>query len=131
MKLADKLPPTWAFTASGRATPDVSALGEGFMVVSGGRSEPVGGTSASTPLFAGLVSLLNDARVSKGKKPMGFLNPFIYSNPQAFTDVTVGNNAIDRSGSPAKYGFQCTKGWDPVSGMGTPKFGALLEAAMK
>ena len=48
---------------------------------------------------------------------MGFLNPFIYSNPQAFTDVTVGNNAIDRSGSPAKYGFQCTKGWDPVSGM--------------
>jgi tripeptidyl-peptidase-1 len=131
LKLADKLPPTWAFTASGRATPDVSALGEGFMVVSGGRSEPVGGTSASTPLFAGLVSLLNDVRVSKGKKPMGFLNPFIYSNPQAFTDVTVGNNAIDRSGFPAKYGFQCTKGWDPVSGMGTPKFGALLEAAMK
>ena len=131
LKLADKLPPTWAFTASGRATPDVSALGEGFMVVSGGQSEPVGGTSASTPLFAGLVSLLNDVRVSKGKKPMGFLNPFIYSNPQAFTDVTVGNNAIDRSGFPAKYGFQCTKGWDPVSGMGTPKFGALLEAAMK
>jgi len=131
LKLADKLPPTYAFTPSGRATPDVSALGEGFMVVTGGRSEPVGGTSASTPLFAGLVSLLNDARVSKGKKPMGFLNPFIYSNPQAFTDVTVGNNAIDRSGSPARYGFQCTKGWDPVSGMGTPKFGALLEAAMK
>ena len=92
---------------------------------------PVGGTSASTPLFAGLVSLINDVRVSKGKKPLGFLNPFIYSNPQAFTDVTVGNNAIDRSGMPAKYGFQCTKGWDPVTGMGTPKFGAMLEAAMK
>lgn len=131
LKLADKLPPSWAFTESGRATPDVSALGEGFMVVTNGQSEPVGGTSASTPLFAGLVSLLNDARVSKGKKPLGFLNPFIYSNPGAFTDVTVGNNAIDRSGNPAKYGFQCTKGWDPVSGLGTPKFGRLLAAAMK
>ena len=131
LKLGDQLPPSWAFPANGRATPDVSALGEGFKVVTSGEVQPVGGTSASTPLFAGLVSLINDVRVSKGKKPLGFLNPFIYSNPQAFTDVTVGNNAIDRSGMPAKYGFQCTKGWDPVTGLGTPKFGAMLEAAMK
>ena len=97
LKLGDQLPPSWAFPANGRATPDVSALGEGFKVVTGRKCSTVGGTSASTPLFAGLVSLINDVRVSKGKKPLGFLNPFIYSNPQAFTDVTVGNNAIDRN----------------------------------
>ncbi len=131
LKLGDQLPPSWAFPANGRATPDVSALGEGFQVISNGRDVPVGGTSASTPLFAGLVSLINDVRVSKGKKPLGFLNPFIYSNPQAFTDVTVGDNLKDETGYPAKYGFQCTKGWDPVTGLGTPKFGAMLEAAMQ
>ena len=131
LKLGDQLPPSWAFTANGRATPDVSALGEGFQVISNGRVVPVGGTSASTPLFAGLVSLINDVRVSKGKKPLGFLNPFIYSNPQAFTDITVGNNSKDETGYPSKYGFQCTKGWDPVTGLGTPKFDAMLEAAIK
>ena len=131
LKLGDQLPPSWAFPANGRATPDVSALGEGFQVISNGQDMPVGGTSASTPLFAGLVSLINDVRVSKGKKPLGFLNPFIYSNPQAFTDITVGNNSKDETGYPSKYGFQCTKGWDPVTGLGTPKFGAMLEAAMK
>ena len=120
------------YPQNGRACPDTSALGENYQVIANGELQPhAGGTSASTPVFAAMVSLINEEREKQGKGSMGFLNPFIYSNPQAFTDVTVGNNAIDRSGFPAKYGFQCTKGWDPVSGMGTPKFGALLEAAMK
>ena len=28
------------------------------------------------------------------------------------------------------YGFNCTKGWDPATGVGTPKFGGMLAAAM-
>ena len=74
------LPPAASFDAKARATPDVSALGEGYQVMVGGHFEGVGGTSASSPMFAGLVSLLNEARFAAGKKQMGFLNPFLYSN---------------------------------------------------
>lgn len=124
------LPPSTAYSATGRATPDVSALGEGYSVIVGGRPEAVGGTSASTPAFAGMISLINDARVQAGKKPLGFLNPFLYKNADAFTDVTVGNNRIGRGGNKVKWGWDCTKGWDPVTGLGTPLFPKLLKAAL-
>merc|ERR1711957_511126 len=50
-------PPDGSFPPLGRATPDVAALGEGYQVVLGGRANTLGGTSASTPAFAGMVSL--------------------------------------------------------------------------
>lgn len=52
-----------------------------------------------------MVSLLNEARLTAGKKPMGLLNPFLYQNEDAFTDVTVGTNAVDRGGEHMKYGW--------------------------
>ena len=48
----------------------------------------------------------------------------------AFTDVTMGTNAIGRGTGPIKYGFNATKGWDPATGMGSPNFKKLLAAAM-
>ena len=39
------------------------------------------GTSASTPTLAGIISLLNDARLQNNKSTLGFLNPFLYQNP--------------------------------------------------
>ena len=77
-----------------------------------------------------MVALINDARLTAGKKAVGFLNPLIYSNADTFHDVTVGNNKLGRSGLPFKYGWNCTKGWDPVTGFGTPSFPKLLKAAM-
>jgi subtilase family serine protease len=126
-----KLPPAGSFPPGGRATPDVSALGEGYQVLMGTHVQSVGGTSASTPAFAGMVGLLNDARIQAGKKQLGFLNPFIYQNTDAFTDITKGNNAIGRGTFNLPYGFNCTQGWDPVTGVGTPIFGKLLAAALK
>ena len=95
-----------------------------------GKVESVGGTSASSPMFAGLVSLLNEARLQAGKPRMGFLNPFLYQNPDAFNDVTKGTNAIPRGEGELKYGFACAKGWDAATGLGTPKFDKLLAAAL-
>jgi len=123
-------PPKGSFEPLGRATPDVSALGEGFQVYVNGRVESVGGTSASSPSFAGIVSLLNEARFKAGKKQLGFLNPFLYANPDAFFDVVKGTNAIDRDGFPFKYGFAAAAGWDAATGLGTPHFDKLLTAAM-
>ena len=57
------------------------------------------------------------------------MNPLIYKNSQAFFDVTVGSNKVGRGGPPLPYGFNCSTGWDPVTGMGTPYFEKLLAAA--
>jgi hypothetical protein len=129
IKGAPQLPPTGSFPPLGRATPDVSALGEGFQVYQHGNVQSVGGTSASAPTFAGLVSLLNEARLQAKQPVLGFLNPFLYKNSDAFFDVVKGTNAIGRGTGPIKYGFNCTKGWDPATGVGTPLFGKLLAAA--
>ena len=53
-----------------------------------------------------------------------------YANEDAFTDVKLGSNKISRGGSPLPYGFNCSKGWDPATGLGTPLFDKLLAAAM-
>jgi len=55
----------------------------------------------------------------------------LYQNADCFTDVTLGTNAIGRGNGPIKYGFNATKGWDPATGLGTPKFEKLLAAALK
>ena len=117
--------------ALGRATPDVAALGEGYKVYQGGRVIAVDGTSAATPAFAALVSLLNEARLHADMPPMGFLNPFLYAHPHAFTDVTLGTNAIGGGHQGAlPYGFAAAPGWDAATGLGTPRFDVLLQAAL-
>jgi tripeptidyl-peptidase I len=99
----------------GRAYPDLCAFSEGNVMLYGDKSQNGDGTSASTPLTAGIFALLNDARKKAGKPPLGFVNPLIYQNPQAFRDITSGTNP--GCGIP---GFQCTPGWDPVTGAPPP-----------
>jgi len=124
------LPEACAFNSTGRATPDVGALGdEHFQVVNGGSTIAVGGTSASCPTFSAIVTLLNDIRLNNNKATLGFLNPFLYqaaSTQGAFFDVTQGDNMNTRCCISAKNdGFTCAKGWDPVTGLGTPNFDVL------
>jgi tripeptidyl-peptidase-1 len=52
------------------------------------------------------------------------LNPWLYANPQALNDVTLGNNA-----GCGSEGFPAMAGWDPATGLGSPNFDALLKAA--
>ncbi|THH32219.1 hypothetical protein EUX98_g1971 [Antrodiella citrinella] len=112
------------FTKTGRAYPDMSAIGDGVEIVLSGKTTSVSGTSCSSPIFASLISLINDRLIAEGKSPLGFLNPFLYANPQAFNDITTGDNpGCNTNGFPAKAG------WDPVTGLGTPNFPALLAAA--
>ena len=58
---------------------------------------PLGGTSASGPIMAGIVSLLNDVLLNKGLPVVGHFNPTLYrwaeSSPApAFNDITFGRN---------------------------------------
>ncbi len=122
---AGGLPAASFYNASGRGIPDVSAVGENYAIVSSGNTFSVDGTSCSTPTFAGLISLVNDARLASGKPPLGFLNPLLYANPQAFTDITAGSNP-----GCGTRGFPALKGWDPVTGLGAPIWGQFIKLAL-
>jgi tripeptidyl-peptidase-1 len=109
---------TGLYNATGRGFPDVAAQGQGFQVVIGGVTQSVGGTSASSPTFAAVVSLLNDYLLSQGKPTLGFLNPWLYSNATAaLNDIVSGSNP-----GCGTNGFTARAGWDPVTGLGTPDF---------
>merc|ERR1711869_145194 len=112
------------YATTGRGSPDVALLGEKFAVIDNGRTLSVGGTSASTPSWGAVISLLNEECLSAsgGSKTLGFVNPLLYKNADAFTDITKGSNAI---GENAASGWKCTEGWDAVTGLGTPKFTSL------
>ncbi|KAK3321801.1 peptidase-like protein [Apodospora peruviana] len=125
------------YNPAGRGFPDVSAQGVRYHVYTGDRDRLVSGTSASAPLFAALVSLLNNARLAKGLPPLGFLNPWLYTiGLSGFTDIVLGGSTgctgTDMySGLPTPFvpyaSWNATPGWDPVTGLGTPLFDRLLD----
>eukprot|EP00455_Lapot_gusevi_P021449 TRINITY_DN2250_c0_g1_i8.p1 TRINITY_DN2250_c0_g1~~TRINITY_DN2250_c0_g1_i8.p1 ORF type:complete len:293 (-),score=86.44 TRINITY_DN2250_c0_g1_i8:52-930(-) len=132
------LPPAAVWNRRGRAYPDVSTIGHNLLVALSGSFTPVDGTSASAPIFAGLVTLLNDARLRANKAPLGFLNPLLYQmafeTPSSFYDVTVGYNACGAYGSSpvcCPFGYRAARGWDPVSGLGTPNYEVILDYVLK
>jgi len=119
-------PPSQYFNASNRAFPDISALGHNYYIVAGGSGEIVDGTSCSSPVIGGIVSMLNSYRLNNNKPTLGFLNPLLYQiGSSAYTDITTGNNYCTES-CCSKYGFQATKGYDAVTGLGTPIFKEFL-----
>lgn len=86
---------TGRYNASGRGFPDVSALAVNYTTIWRGGSVSVSGTSASAPVFASIIALLNDKLIAAGKSPLGFLNPLLYSDngTVALTDITTGQFA--------------------------------------
>jgi tripeptidyl-peptidase-1 len=83
-----------------------------------------GGAPNSAALFGSIIARLNDELIAAGKSPLGFLNPWIYSNKDAFTDIVSGDN----SGCNTP-GFNATTGWDPVTGFGSARYPKLRAAA--
>merc|ERR1712137_1423860 len=128
------LPPSNYFNSNGRAYPDVSTVGHNLEIVLDGKTRVLDGTSASAPIFAGMITLLNDLRLNAGQPPLGFVNPLLYdlsqSNTGSFRDVSVGNNACGGFGPPycCANGFSAAPGWDAVTGLGSPNFLVLYNA---
>ena len=58
--------------------------------------------------------------------PLGFLNPFIYQNYDALNDITSGQN-VGCGGE----GFPAVKGWDAVTGYGTPDYAKLAQKTIE
>ena len=128
---AGVLPSSTLYNAAGRGYPDLAALGGSTnsycVAYKNGNFAGVAGTSASCPVVAGIFALANNARLKAGKKSLGFLNQFIYANPQCFNDVS----DLTKNNCYTGYdGFGSTSGWDPATGMGTPNAGCLITAAL-
>lgn len=126
------LPPSNAYAGQNRAYPDVAALANNVPIVENGQLQETGGTSASTPSFAGIISLINDQRLNQGLPTLGLVNPRLYqiaaAHPgEAFYDITQGNSACNSGGSCCNTGFPAATGWDAVSGLGTPLFPGLIK----
>jgi tripeptidyl-peptidase-1 len=124
-----KFPAKGTFNATGRAYPDMSAFMDAVPLCEGGSCHDAicGGTSASTPTVAGIFSLINDHRLNTGLPPIGFVNQRLWQVAQdfageAFVDVTEGDTSCH-----CDSGFGATKGWDAMTGWGTPKWGGMLK----
>jgi len=116
------LPPlSRGFNTSGRAFPDIAAQATNFCVTPFGCG--VAGTSCASPTAAGIFGLLNDLRLQSGKSTLGFLNPLLYSNADSFNDITSGSS----DGCTFSKGWPAKKGWDAVTGLGTPDYAKLAD----
>ncbi|UNI22942.1 Tripeptidyl-peptidase I [Purpureocillium takamizusanense] len=114
------------YNPSGRGFPDVALVGEYYDIILNGGTQRVYGTSASSPAWASLISLINDYRIGEGKSTLGFLNPLLYQNAgvrAALNDITQGHNQ-----GCGTYGFPASAGWDPTTGLGTMNFAKLRKA---
>lgn len=126
-----ELPPSTEFASAGRAYPDVAVLAHNYAQRINRGEHVNSGTSASAPVFAAMITLINDARMSAGKPALGFLNPALYAAASTFRDITSGENRCTCSPGPCcQHGFAAQSGWDPVTGLGSVHFPALLQALM-
>jgi len=151
--------PTWQ-TGTGvpndsvRDVPDISFSGspdhDGYIICStgscnggllNGNFEVVGGTSASTPVFAGILALLNQQLGNQQPTGLGNVNPRLYRLAQTpannvFHDVATGDNIVPciqgsancPASPPFQYGFSTTAGFDLVTGLGSIDVGNLLSS---
>jgi pseudomonalisin/xanthomonalisin len=116
--------PTWqkaVLLGGKRGLPDVAFDADpasGAIVLVSNISMQVGGTSLSAPLFTGLLARAQSAN----NNTLGFAAPAIYavakSSPSVFHDVKSGSNGW----------YHANRGWDLVTGFGSPDIAAFINA---
>lgn len=125
--------PSWQAGTPGLASglfknlPDVSAdadpntgVATAFLVSIPPPIFPVGGTSASSPQWAGIMALVNENRHAHGHAPLNNTAASLYSlrGSAAYYDITVGANGY----------FAAQKGYDNATGLGVPDVAKLVKA---
>jgi len=111
-----------------RDVPDValSAAGhDGYLIYQNGEMYVVGGTSAASPSFAGVMALV----VQQATSRQGNANTVFYplaakqgtGGAAVFHDITSGNNSV-----PGQTGFKATVGYDQATGLGSVDGSVLI-----
>src|SRR5579871_43421 len=111
---------------SSRNAPDVSMVADNiFCIANNGNSVATGGTSASTPLWAGFMALVNQQK----KSPVGFANPALYNiaaGPNYGTDF---NDINDNSNNGSPTAYPAVTGYDLATGLGSPQCNLINDLA--
>ncbi|KAI9447494.1 subtilisin-like protein [Lactarius indigo] len=98
------------YNPGGCGVPDISLQAINYLYVLNKQPWTMTGTSCSTPTAAGIISLLNDYMISTGRRPLGFLNFWLYGRGlSGLNDITSGSNPGCKTD-----GFSAVPGWDPV-----------------
>ena len=111
------------YNSSMRATPDIAAIGTDFSVIWAGQHGYLQGTSASTPVVASMIALINDARVKKGKPVLGWINELLYTDKvRAVLQDVIGGQSLSCTFQDGKKpgGWPAAMGWDAITGLGVP-----------
>eukprot|EP01084_Bolivina_argentea_P117521 208694_1 len=125
----NQLPNESLFNISGRGFPDISGCALNYNVLINNIWNMPSGTDCSLGTVGGIISLLNDIRFQNNMSSLGWLNPLIYQivliDELSFNDITCdcANNAC--IGPDGFQSFHAIKGWDAVTGWGTPNFSRL------
>jgi hypothetical protein len=129
-------------SSTARNVPDVSAYAGGELVfyscaslasdpttcLAGGMAKTAGGTSSSSPLWAGFAALINEASAAHGVGNLGFPNLLLYAmNKNAavyassFNDITSGNDGQSTdTDTGSTTSFSAGTGYDNATGLGSP-----------
>ncbi len=116
--------PAWqkaVWSSGNRATVDVALNAGADMALYMDDWDKAQGTSFSSPIFAGLVAVINSARSQRAAPPIGWFNGILYSTPavqKSFRDITVGGTERYKAGP----------GWDMPTGWGAPDATALAKS---
>jgi hypothetical protein len=115
-----------------RNFPDVAMMADTVIFIAANNSTgAVGGTSCSSPQYAGFYALANQQAASLGQPPLGFFNPALYaigksaSYHNCFHDITSGNTTNATSGP---HRFFAAAGYDLATGWGSPNGINLIKA---
>ncbi len=115
-----------------RNFPDVAMMADTVIFIAANNGTGgIGGTSCSSPEWAGFYALANQQAASLGQPPLGFFNPALYaigksaSYSKCFHDVTSGNTTNSSSGS---LKFFAASGYDLCTGWGSPTGSNLINA---
>ncbi|MBV9691021.1 MAG: S53 family peptidase [Ktedonobacteraceae bacterium] len=116
-----------------RGVPDVAAVADPsseMAIYVDGSWGLIGGTSASAPLWAGVIAIANQM----AGHPLGFLNPALYkiarsrAYAQDFHDITSGDTTNATTGV---QGYPAVAGWDASTGLGSPNAENLIPDLIK
>jgi kumamolisin len=114
----------------GRGVPDVAANASpnsGYPLFVDGSSSTGNGTSASAPLWAGLIAVINAAL----GRNVGFVNPHLYAlGSTAFRNISGAPGPVD-NGLNGVAGYRAGSSWDACTGWGSPNGVALLNGLKK
>ena len=125
-----------------RDLPDIAMAAsfshDGYNVIRSGSSVITGGTSAAAPVFAGILTLLNQYVVKTESRPSPAsvtstrsLYRLAAAGTGAFHDITVGNNIVHCATGTLNcpngtIGFNAAPGYDLASGLGSVDVANLL-----